>query len=215
VSPPAQVVSEPEFRIEIQASADESPKFSVTNLAAKTLTACTIEFSISTEARPQDQMNWDSLLQEGRGPKLETQGPLEPGQTLTLFLPHSVGGPLPDKVEIIAGIWADGETFGQTAWVKLLVDRRTSVASAYEQAIALLQEGIEHNWTREQYLAALNSKSDSAPMYSIRKTLLANQGLDTHPQLVKHVAQGLSAHFEQNLQVLQPQKSAEQVRSAP
>jgi hypothetical protein len=153
-------------------------------------------------------MNWDPLVQT-RGPKGEPQRPLTPGQTLTLFLPHKVDGPLPDKAEIIAGIWADGETFGQAVWVKSLVDHRASMVAAYEQAIALLQEGIGHNWTRDQYLAALNSKSNSLPIDSIRRTLLANQGLD---QLVKLAAQDLLAYFEQNLQLLRPQKFGEQVR---
>jgi hypothetical protein len=50
--------------------------------------------------------------------------------------------------------------------------------AAYEQAIALLQEAIEHNWTKEQILAALDGKQNSVPVSSIRQTLLANQGLD-------------------------------------
>ena len=121
---------------------------------------------------------------------------------------------MPDKVEIIAGIWADGETFGQAVWVKSLIDTNASMVSAYEKAIALLQEGIEHNWTREQYLAALNGKPDSLPVYSIRQTFLANQGLDRHPQLAKTVAQNLLDHFEHDLQLLRPQKSATQADSA-
>ena len=132
---------------------------------------------------------------------------------MTLFLPHKVGGPLPDKVEVIAGIWADGETFGQTVWVKTLVDHRASMVEAYEQAIALLEEGIEHNWTREQFLAALDGKQDSMPIYAIRQTLLRNQGLDKSPPHMKLVAQDLMAHFEQSLQLLRPQKPPERVGS--
>ena len=103
----AQIADGPKFRVEILAS-DASPQFSVTNLSGRTLTACTIEFAVSTEARPQGKMNWDPLVQ-GRGPKGEAQGPLVPGQSVTLFMPHKVGAPLPDKVEVIAGIWADGQ----------------------------------------------------------------------------------------------------------
>lgn len=87
------------------------------------------------------------------------------------------------------------------------------MAAAYEQAIALLQEGIEHNWTRDQYLAALNSKPNTLPIDSIRRTLLANQGL-VRP-VMKQAAQDLLAYFEQNLQLLRAQKSGEQVRSGP
>lgn len=210
----AQVVAEPKFQIEIQTSGAGSPKFSITNLSIKTLLACTISYSVSTEARSQGKMNWNPLVRAGHGPKGEAQGPLEPSQTLTLNLPHVVGGPLPDKVEIIAGVWADGETFGQAVWVKSLIDTNASMASAYEKAIALLQEGIEHNWTRQQYLAALDGKPDSLPVYSIRQTFLANKGLDQRPQLAKTVAQNLLDHFEQDLQLLRPQKSAAQADSA-
>jgi hypothetical protein len=128
-------------------------------------------------------------------------------------MPHKVGGPLPDKVEVIAGIWADGETFGQTVWVKTLVDHRASMMAAYEQAIALLQEGIEHNWTREQFLAALDGKQDSMPINAIRQTFLTNQGLDKSLSHMKHLAQDLMAHFEQSLQLLRPQKPPERVGS--
>jgi hypothetical protein len=210
----AQVVTEPKFQIEIQTSGVGSPKFSITNLSAKTLVACTISYSVSTEARPGGKMNWNPLVRAGHGPKGEAQGPLDPSQTLTLNLPHVVGGPLPDKVEIIAGIWADGETFGQAVWVQSLIDTNVSIVSAYEKAIALLQEGIEHNWTREQYLAALDGQPDSLPVHSIRQTFLANQGLDQHPQRAKTVAQKLLDHFEQDLQLLRLQKSAAPADSA-
>jgi len=209
----AQIADGPKFRVEILAS-DASPQFLVTNLSGRTLTACTIEFSVSTEARPQGKMNWDPLVQ-GRGPKGEAQGPLVPGQSVTLFMPHKVGAPLPDKVEVIAGIWADGQTFGKEEWVKTLVDTRASFASAYEQAIALLQEGIENNWARQQYLVALDGKPESLPFYSMRQTFQANQSLDHHPQYAKTIAKSLLHHFEQDLQLLRPQKAIEPAISAP
>jgi hypothetical protein len=215
ISATAQVATEPQFHFEIQSSGIDSPKFSVTNLSTKTLVACTISVSVSTESRPQTKMNWNQLVRAGQGSRNDGQGPLEPGKTLTLNLPRVVGGPLPDKIEVIAGIWADGETFGQPTWIKVLMEMNASMVSAYEQAIALLKEGIENNWTREQYLAALESKPESLPFYSMRQTFQANQALDQHPQLAKNVAQSLSHHFEQDLQLLRPQKAVEPVPSAP
>ena len=84
--------------MEIQASGDASPQFSVTNLSGRTLTACTIEFSVLTEARPQSKLNWDPLVQGRRGPRGEAQGPLKTGQAVTLFMPRKVGGPLPESI---------------------------------------------------------------------------------------------------------------------
>ena len=88
----AQSVREPKFRIEIQTGGDKGPQFAVTNLSEKTLTAATIEFSVSAEARPEGKMNWDPLAQGGQGPNGEPQGPLGPGTSVTLYLPHRVGG---------------------------------------------------------------------------------------------------------------------------
>src|SRR5262249_5417934 len=143
----------------------------------------------------------------------EPQRPLAPGASVTLHLPHRVGGPVPDKVEVVAGIWADGETFGHQAWVKTLVAHRASLVSAYEQAISLLQEGLEHDWTQAQYLAALNGKPASLPFYSLRGTLEAGAGPTRDPRAVKMAMQNLSAHFTQNLLLLRPAKPAEQTTS--
>lgn len=203
-----QVEPEPKFRIEIQSSGAASPKFSVTNLSDKTLVACTISLSVSTEARSQSKMNWNPLIRAGHGPDGEAQGPLDPNKTLTFNMPRVFGSPLPNKVEIIAGIWADGDTFGQDPWVKPLFDMNAASVSAYEQAIALLKEGIVQNWTREQYLAALDGKPNSLPVYSIRQTFQANQVLDRHTELAKRVSQNLVDHFEHDLQLLRPQKPA-------
>jgi hypothetical protein len=208
----AQIADGPKFRVEILANGDASPQFSVTNLSGRTLTACTIKFSVSTEARPQGEMNWDPLVQR-RGPRRQAQGPLEPRQSVTLFMPHTVGGPLADRVEVIAGIWADGQTFGEEKWVKTLVNNRASFVSAYEQAIALLEEGIENNWTRQQYLVALDGKPESLPLDLMRRTFQANQSLEQHPQYAKTTAKSLLQHFEQDLQLLRPQKVVEPAAS--
>jgi hypothetical protein len=103
------------------------------------------------------------------------------------------------------------ETFGQAVWVKTLLDKRASMVAAYERAIALLQEGIERDWTREQFLAALDGRQNSMPIYAIRSTLLANQGLDKSPGHIKHVAQVLIAHFQKSFGLLRPQKPPEEV----
>jgi hypothetical protein len=210
---PSQAQFESKFGIDIPKDERERPTFTLTNLSEKILTACTIQFSVSTEAVRPSEMNWDSLI-SSRGPHGEPQGPLKPGESATMNLPHIVGRPLPDKLKIVAGIWADGETFGEEVWVKTLVDHRASLVSACEQAIVFLKEGIENNWTRQQYLAVLDGKPESLPFYSIRRTFQANRPLDQRPQLAKNIAQRLLDHFEQDLQRLRPQKAVEPVASA-
>jgi hypothetical protein len=85
---------------------------------------------------------------------LQDELPIEPGGRITQHLSHAVGGPLPDKIEVVAGVWADGETFGQPDWVKVILKNREIQASAYEQATSMLQRGLDQNWTRDQYLQA-------------------------------------------------------------
>jgi hypothetical protein len=116
----------------------------------------------------------------------------------------------------IAGVWADGETFGVAEWVKAILDNRASLISAYEQAISLLQQGLDQKWTRGQYLAAVSSKSNYLlPFSAIRSTLKAGRSSDDDPQSLQLAMQALSAYFTQNLDSLQRAKSSEKVPSNP
>jgi hypothetical protein len=203
----SQIAEQPRFRIEIQAASDGGPKFTVTNLSGKTLTAATFQFSVSSETKPQGAMSWDPIVQ-GRGvPGHEQPGPIEPGASLTMYLPHQVGGPLPDKVEVVAGIWEDGETFGQELWLKTLLARRASVTIEYEQAISLLQKGLDENWTRAQFLEAVKGKPNSFIFYSIRSTLEANPNLDQKPRYLQLAITSLLEHFTKNLALMRLAKS--------
>ncbi len=190
------------FHVEIQSSADGGPRFSITNLSDKTLTACVVRFLVSAEGRSRLHMDWDALVQGGPDLRRGGQKPLEPGASMTMFLPHKVGGPLPDGAEIVAGIWADGVTFGEQDWLAVILSNRASLLSAYEQAISLLQKGLRETWTRNQYLAALNGKPDSLPMYSIRSTLQANQKLLEDPRSVQLAMRDLLASFTRSLALL-------------
>ena len=151
-------------------------------------------------------MDWDPIWQgEGRGP----EKPLEPEASMTMSLPHEVGGPLPDRVEIIAGIWVDGETFGDT---KRLQDNRNSLATAYQQAISLLQQGLDQNWSRDQFLAALNGKTNSLLIGSIRRALEASANSD---EALQRTMKGLLTHFTQNLGLLRQAKPPASITTNP
>jgi hypothetical protein len=199
----AQAPGQPNFRTEILTTDSQTPRFSVTNLSEKTLTACTIRFAVSGEAKAQSMMNWDALVQR-QGPDGQPEVPLAPAITLTRYLPHRSGAPLPDKVEVIAGIWSDGETFGEESWVKLLLDRRSSLVASYQQAVELLQKGLAENWTREQYLAAINGEPNSTVFYGLRQSLEANQD----SRILKLVMQSQLEHFREVLSHLRPAKPA-------
>ena len=207
---------EPKFQIEIDPTVEGGPKFTVTNLSAKTLSACIIQSSISSEGRSQSKMDWDPATQAGGDARRKNPKPLEPGASMTLDLPYKVGSPYPDKVEVIAGVWADGETFGVAEWVKAILENRASLISAYEQAISLLQKGLDEKWTRGQYLAAVSSESNYLlPFSAIRSTLKAGRSSDDDPQSLQLAMQALSAYFTQNLDSLRRAKSPDKVASNP
>jgi hypothetical protein len=109
-------------------------------------------------------------------------------------LPHVVGDPYPDKVEVIAGVWADGETFGQPEWVKIILTDRERQAFAYEQAANFLQRGLDLNWTREQFLQALNDMPNSIAIFSVRSTLEANQNAEK-TRILRHILLGMLDTF--------------------
>lgn len=203
----AQTEQPAPFRIEIKTGTDGRPKFTVTNLSNKTLTACTFQFTASSESRPQGGMDWDAIVQGGGPPRPDRPVPLEPQASMTMYLPHTVGGPLPDKVDALAGIWADGETFGDPKWVKTLLDGRTSTISAYEKAISLLQKGLAERWTRSQYLTALDTQPNAGPSHAIRSTLEANAKRGEDPRGVELVMQELLTYFTQTLAPLRQAKS--------
>jgi hypothetical protein len=189
-----QASEKPGFLVAIQAAAEGGPRFTVTNLSGKAVTACVMQMSLSSEGRPQSEIEWDALLQGVQ--------PLEPGANISQYLSHTVGGPIPDKVDVIAGVWADGKSFGQPNWVKNIIENRDLRASEYEQATHLLQQGLDQHWTREQFLTALDGKGKSGPVYGLRSTLEANKQLDERPELLKRVVQLLLEQDTQKAKLL-------------
>lgn len=198
----SQTAEQPRFQIEIQATGEKGPRYIVTNLTGKTVTACVLKLSSSSESKEISRTVWDALLQD--------ELPIEPGASISQYLSHLVGGPLPDKVEAVAGVWADGETFGQPVWVKIILDTRAMRASQYNQAATLLQQGLDQNWTRDQYLQVLSDKPNSGPIHAIRTTLVANQQFAEKPQLLRHAMQMLLdsfAHKSEQLREAKPTAS--------
>jgi hypothetical protein len=164
-------ITSPNFEITIQTEGERAPRYTVTNLTGKTVAACVVRLSSSLDSDTQRSV-WDALVL--------SVPPIEPDASISQFLAHRVGGPLPDRVEVVAGVWVDGETFGDPEWVNVILKGRQSLVAAYDQAIALLREGMDQKWTREQYLQAFNDKTNSV-FYGIRATLTANEDLDEHP----------------------------------
>jgi len=197
---PSQTAEEPRFDIEIRAG--ERPIYLVTNQSSKTLTACAVNFSFSSTSKKQGEMVWDSLLVD--------EPPIEPNAHMSGYLPHAVGNPYPDKVEIIAGVWADGETFGQPEWVKIILTSREMQASAYERAANFLQRGLDQNWSRDQFLQALDEMPNSVATSSIRSTLEANQSAE-RARVLRHILLGMLDTFTGKYERIRKAKPAASV----
>lgn len=93
---------QPGLQIEIHATGEKGPTYTVTNLSGQQVSACVLEISSSSQSVRKSTKIWDALL--------EGQPPIEPGASISQYLFHVVGRPLPDKIAVIAGVWADGGT---------------------------------------------------------------------------------------------------------
>jgi hypothetical protein len=187
----ANTPERPKFKIEIRATGEkgQGPSFAVTNLTAKTVTACVFEQSYPSQGARKATMVWDALVQGNI--------PIEPGQTVLRPLTPTPGNALPNKVEAIAGIWADGESFGPPKWASNIFNNRALRASENEDAAAILQRGLDQNWNRNQYQQAFSDKPDSGPAYIVRTALTATQQTGQTPQEFTHTMQFLLQSFKQ------------------
>jgi hypothetical protein len=187
----ATAAERPKFKIEIRATGEKGkgPGYAVTNLTAKTVTACVFELSYPSQGTRKSKEVWDAL----------TQGvsPIEPGQTILRPLYTAASRPLPSQVEVIAGLWADGESFGPPELTKDFLKTRALRASEYEDATAILQQGLNQNWNRDQYQQAFSNKPDSGPVYTVRTALTATQQTGQTPQEFTHTMQFLLQSFKQ------------------
>jgi hypothetical protein len=90
-------------------------------------------------------------------------------------------------------------TFGVllVTWVHIILQTRAMRAMEFEQASAILQKGLELNWTSAQYLEMLGDKTDSGPFISIRSALAANQRNGEKPKILRNMMQRLLDTFVQ------------------
>lgn len=179
----------PKFHVEIHPVAEKGPTYTVTNLSSKPVWAMVLEISSSSQPSRKSKKVWDSLL--------EGHPPIEPGASISQYLPTFGRSPLPDKIEVIAAVWTDGETFGAPASVNSILNTRALRAAEYEDAAGILQQGLNQNWTRDQYQQALRDKPDTGAVYTVRTALSATQQTAQSPQDFNHTMQFLLKNFQQ------------------
>ena len=97
---------------------------------------------------------------------------------------------------MIAAVWTDGETLGAPASVNLILNTRAARAAEYEDAAAILQQGLNQNWTRgirsEQ---AFRDQPDTGAVYTVRTALSATLQTARTPQDFIHFMQFVADEF--------------------
>ena len=184
---PQRATERPEFRVEIHPGADKRLTCTVTNLSNRPVWALAFEISSSLQPARKAQKVWDMLL--------ESHPPIEPGASISRPLFEFAFSPRPDRVKVIAAVWTDGETFGAPASVNLILNIRAARAAEYEDAAGILQQGLNQNWTREQYEQAFRDKPDSGAVYTVRTALSSTLQARQTPEEFTHTMQFLLTSF--------------------
>jgi hypothetical protein len=186
---PQRATERPEFRVDIHPDEKRRPICTVTNLSGKPVWALVLEISSSSQPARKAQKVWDMLLLSSH--------PIEPGAGSSQALSEFAFSPSPDRIKVIAAVWTDGETYGAPASVNLILNHRVARAAEYEDAAAILQQGLNQNWTREQYEQAFRDKPDTGAVYTVRTALTATLQTARTPQEFIGFMQILLTNFQQ------------------
>jgi len=186
---PQRATERPEFRVDIHPAADKRPTCTVTNLSGKPVWALVLEVSSSAQPARKAKKVWDMLL--------ESHPPIEPGASIARPIYEFAFSPPPDRIKVIAAVWTDGETFGAPASVDLILNNRALRATQYEDAAAILKQGLSQNWTRDQYERAFRDKPDTGAVYTVRTALSATLQTARTPEDFTRTMQFLLTNFQQ------------------
>jgi hypothetical protein len=184
-----QATERPEFRVEIHPTGERGPTYTITNLSDKPASALVLGVSSSSQPARKTKKVWDSIL--------EGHPPIKPGASISRPVYELAFSPLPDRIEVIAAVWTDGETFGAPASVNSILNTRALRAAEYEDAAGILQQGLRQNWTRDQYQQAFRDKPDTGAVYTVRTALSATLETAQTPAEFTHTMQFLLTNFQQ------------------
>jgi hypothetical protein len=186
---PQRATERPEFRVDIHPAEKRGPICTVTNLSGKPVWALVLEIFSSSQPARKSKKVWDTLLESGH--------PIEPGASTSRPVSEFAFSPPPDHIKVIAAVWTDGETYGAPASVNLILNHRAARAGEYEDAAGILQQGLNQNWTRDQYEQAFRDKPDTGAVYTVRTALSATLQTARTPQEFIQFMQSLLTNFQQ------------------
>lgn len=137
----------PPVQLEILHTADQQPRMVITNLHQYPLTAFIVRTDPTEANSITNTLVFDALTHMG------LLAPIPRGLSFVAGVPHIVGESAPDPV-LAAAVWEDGSTYGPDELLARLPKARSALADSYDRAIAMLQTGLDKNWTAAEYSAA-------------------------------------------------------------
>lgn len=190
------------FQVDLQPDIGNGPHFALRNFCDAPLTAIFLHIVSPDDARVEAGQLWDALMQR--------QPPVAKGGSASIQLVHRAGQPFTAKIDVGAAVWADGSTFGNPELVWHILANRAVDMRSCDWAISLLQQGLQQNWTRDQYVAALDQKKKEGLVSgfldtSIRGNLQRNPILDSAGGLPQ-VLQRMTETFAQKRDLLRQSK---------
>jgi hypothetical protein len=137
----------PPVQFEILQTPDHQPRMVITNLHQYPLTAFIVRTDPTAPNSITNTLMFDALTHTG------LLAPISRGLSLVIGVPHAVGLSVPDPV-LAAVVWEDGSTYGPDELLVRIPKARSALADSYDRAIAMLQSGLDKNWTAAEYSAA-------------------------------------------------------------
>jgi hypothetical protein len=137
----------PPVQFQILQTAEHEPRIVVTNLHQYALTAFVARTDPTAAHSITNTMVFDALARVG------LLAPIPRGLSFVTSVPHVVGESAPDPV-LAAAVWEDGSTYGPDDLLARISSNRSALADSYDRAIAMLQTGLNKNWTAAEYNAA-------------------------------------------------------------
>jgi hypothetical protein len=199
----------PPVQFQILQTAEHEPRIVVTNLHQYALTAFIARTDPTAGDSITNTMVFDALARVG------LLAPIPRGLSFVTGVPHVVGESVPDPV-LAAAVWEDGSTFGPDDLLARISIGRSALADSYDRAIAMLQTGLDKNWTAAEYGAVAQQLKlapaqpptpvtgipDSVPSYTI--TVNMNRAaLENRPaKRVASISRNLLARFTQDRDAL-------------
>jgi hypothetical protein len=137
----------PPVQFEIVQTQVHEPRMVITNLHQYPLTAFIVRTDPTAANSITNTLLFDALARTG------LIAPIPRGLSFVTGVPHVVGQSVPDPV-LAAAVWEDGSTYGPDDLLARISSNRSALADSYDRAIAMLQTGLDKNWTAGEYSAA-------------------------------------------------------------